>query len=448
MVTRDGPRRGPEPPGATAALLSRRTALDILSAVADRGRPLDEAVETALGGSALETRDRAFARLLATVAIRRLGQIDDAIQRLVDKPLPLRPAALMHLLRLGAAQLMFLGTPPHAGVATAVDLAEMVGLGRGKGMVNAVLRRLAREMPSILDAQDAPLLNTPDWLWARWTARYGEPAARAIAAQHLAEPPLDLTLKRGEDAATWAERLGATILPGGTLRRPVGGRIADLPGFAEGAWWVQDLAATLPALLFGDPAGRTLYDLCAAPGGKTAQLAAAGARVTAIDRSQPRLALVKDNLGRLGLTADLVAADALAWEPASGPADAVLLDAPCTATGTIRRHPDVALGKGPDDLARLSRLQAALLDRAVRLVKPGGLLVYCTCSLEPEEGEAQIARLLAERRDFARVPIAAAEIGGLDPLVSGKGDLRSLPCHLADQGGMDGFFAARLKRAA
>lgn len=428
------------------ALASRGAALEILGAVLDRKRPLDEALDATLTGSNLAARDRAFVRLLIATTIRRLGQLDDALSSLLDQKLPLRPAPLMNLLRLGVAQLLFLQTPPHAAVATAVDLAEAKGLGRGKGLVNAVLRRAAREMDGILAGQDAPRLNLPEWLWARWSRTYGEGDTRAIAAQHLTEPALDLTLKQDENAASWAERLGAMVLPTGTLRRPLGGRIEELPGFSDGAWWVQDAAAALPVRLLGDLAGMKIYDLCAAPGGKSAQIAAAGARLTAIDRSPARLAIAERNLQRLGLSARLVAADVLAWEPPDGPADAVLLDAPCTATGTIRRHPDVPLSKGPDDLAQLARLQAALLDRAARLVRPGGRLVYCTCSLEPEEGEAQIARFLGAATGFARMPITPDEIGGLPELVTPAGDIRTLPCHLAELGGLDGFFVARLVR--
>lgn len=433
----------------SAAVASRAAAAEILAAVIDRARPLDEAVDTALGKTALEARDRAFARTLATTVLRRLGQIDDAIGRLTDASRPLRPPALMHVLRLGAAQLLFLGTPPHAAVATAVDLADALGLGRGKGLANAVLRRLAREGADIRSAQDADSLDTPEWLRRRWIENYGEPAARAIMAQHLLEPPLDLTLAPSEPAAAWAEKLDAEIMPNGTLRRPVGGRIEDMPGFAEGAWWVQDLAASLPARLLGDIDGQTVFDLCAAPGGKTAQLASAGARVIAVDRSPQRLALVRANLDRLNLTAELVAADALAWTPLRGvQADAILLDAPCTATGTIRRHPDIVLSKRSEDLAQLARLQAALLDRARAWLRPGGTLVYCTCSLEPEEGERQIEHLLAAQPSLARRPIAPMEIGGFDMLIDRNGDLRSLPSHLAERGGMDGFFAARLIRSA
>jgi len=395
----------------------------------------------------LEARDRAFARLLATTAIRRLGQIDNALDRLIDAKLPLRPEAMMNLMRLGAAQLMFLDTPPHAAVATAVDLAQAVGLGRGKGMANAVLRRLSRESEAIMGDQDVVRLNTPDWLRRRWIHAYGEERARAISAQHMVEPPLDLTLRPGEDAAAWAQKLDAVVLPSGTLRRAVGGRVENLPGFDEGKWWVQDAAAALPVRLFGDVSGQTIFDLCAAPGGKTLQLSAGGATVTAIDRSAARLEIVKRNLERLRLTATVVTADAQAWKPASGTlADAILLDAPCTATGTTRRHPDIPLTKTPQDLAQLSRLQAALLDRAVTLVRPGGMVVYCTCSLEPEEGEQQIARLLSAHPEVTRRPVEASEIGGLDEAITKDGDLRTLPCHWGEQGGMDGFFAARLVR--
>jgi 16S rRNA (cytosine967-C5)-methyltransferase len=436
-------RRKPLPP----ALASRGAALEILWSVLDRNRPLDEAIDGALNGSELEARDRAFARLLATVTIRRLGQIDDALGRLTNVKLPLRPAVMMNLLRIGAAQLLFLQTPPHAAVATAVDMAEAVGQPRGKGLANAVLRRLAREADAILADQDPTQLNTPNWLWRRWVQAYGINKATAVAAQHLVEPPLDLTLKPGLDKGEWAEALGATVVPSGSLRRPVGGRVEELPGFADGAWWVQDAAAALPAHLFGDVAGKTIIDLCAAPGGKTAQLAAAGAVVTAVDRSAPRLKLVQENLTRLNLAATTVAADALIWKPAGeAQADGVLLDAPCTATGTARRHPDIPLSKSPQDLAQLARLQGGLLDRAATLVKPGGTLVYCTCSLEPEEGEQQIARFLADHHNFARQPIRSTDVAGLDEAITREGDLRTLPLHWADAGGMDGFFAARLVR--
>ncbi len=442
------PARKTRTPAAEApAIASRRAAVEILDAVLERGKSLDDAVDNALGRSGLESRDRAFARTLSAVTIRRLGQIDPIIGALTESARPLRPSNLMQVLRLGAAQILFLETPHHAAVDTAVDLADALGLGRGKGMVNAVLRRLTREGADLLAAQDARRLNTPEWLWRRWSEAYGEDATRAIAGQHLEEPPLDLTLKAPDTAAHWVAALEAQILPNGSLRRPVGGRIEEMPGFAEGAWWVQDLAASLPVRLFGPLAGKTVLDLCAAPGGKTAQLAAAGAIVTAVDRSAPRLEIIRGNLRRLGLEATLIAADALAWAPPADLAiDAILLDAPCTATGTIRRHPDIALAKSPQDLVQLAPLQAELLARAGGWLKPGGMLVYCTCSLEPEEGERRIGQFLADRPDFARKPIEPAELPGLEGLINRRGDLRSLPCYLADRGGMDGFFASRLVR--
>ena len=427
------------------ALGSRHAALNILSSVLDRGRPLDEAVDAALGRAELEARDRAFARLLATTTIRRLGQIDNALDRLIDAKLPLRPEAMMNLMRLGAAQLMFLDTPPHAAVATAVDLAQAIGLGRGKGMANAVLRRLSRESAAIQGDQDVVRLNTPDWLRRRWIHAYGEAAMQAMAAQHVAEPPLDFTVQG--DPAVWASALGAELLPTGSLRRPaeLGGPVDELPGFAEGAWWVQDAAAALPARLLGDVAGKKVADLCAAPGGKTAQLAAAGATVLAVDGSAPRLQKVADNLARLGLGAELVVADAAQWQPPD-PLDAVLLDAPCSSTGTIRRHPDIAWLKRPADVAKLAQLQDRLLLNAVQALAPGGRLVFCTCSLQPEEGPARIAALLAAGAPVEREPIVAADVAGERELVTAEGDLRTLPCHWPQAGGLDGFYAARLRR--
>jgi 16S rRNA (cytosine967-C5)-methyltransferase len=274
-------------------------------------------------------------------------------------------------------------------------------------------------------------------------AAYGEATTRAITARHLVEPPLDLTVKR--DAESWAERIGAGLLPTGSLRLPGSHSVADLPGYAEGAWWVQDAAAALPARLLGDVAGRLVVDLCAAPGGKTAQLCAAGARVTAVDRSRSRIGIVRDNLERLHLAAELVVADAERWRPAA-PVERILLDAPCTSTGTVRRHPDIPYVKRPDDVARCVALQDRLLDAARAMLAPGGTLVYCTCSLEPEEGPERIAALLARAPEIERRPIAPAELSGLEQLLTQGGDLRTLPSHMAEAGGLDGFYAARLVR--
>lgn len=421
----------------------RAVALDLLDAVLSDKRLLDEALDSHPAFARLEERDRAFARLLVAATLRRLGQLDELIGRCLDRKLPHKARRAQHVLRLGACQLVFLGTPPHAAIATAVDLVKGTALAGFAKLINAVLRRLDREGRDWAAAQDAARLNTPDWLWESWIAAYGTEIAGAIAAAHLTEAPVDITVTG--DAAAWAERLDAEILPTGSLRRRGGGDVTALPGFSAGAWWVQDMAAALPARLLGDVKGKRVADLCAAPGGKALQLAVAGAAVTAVDRSARRLVRFRQNLERLNLTAEIVEADVAGWTPGA-PFDAVLLDAPCTATGTLRRHPDGLRLKGPGDVAALADQQAALLNAAVAMLKPGGTLVYCVCSLEPQEGETQIERLLASGAPVRRVPVTPAELGGLAELVTPAGDLRSLPCHLADRGGMDAFFAARLER--
>jgi 16S rRNA (cytosine967-C5)-methyltransferase len=423
------------------ASTARQVALDLIGAVLGRERPLDEAIDDNSVMSKLSLRDRAFARLLVATVLRRLGQIDSLIASCLANPLPPRAAQVHDILRLGIAQLLFLHTPAHAAVATSVDLAQNRGFPVHKGLVNAVLRRLCVEGTERLATHDAARLNTPSWLWQSWTRHYGEDVARAIGTAHLREAPLDLTLRA--NATGWCESLGATPLPTGTLRRAGGGAVSTLPGYAEGAWWVQDAAAALPARLFGDVAGLHIVDLCAAPGGKTAQLADAGAFVTAIDRSSRRLDRLVANLKRLSLPAAAIAADALTWQP-ERPVDAVLLDAPCSATGAIRRHPDVPHLKRPGDVARLASIQDKLLHAAVEMLQPGGMLVYCTCSLEPEEGSERIEALLRSGGPIERRPISAAEIDVPADWLTADGDLRTLPFHLAEYDGIDGFYAARL----
>ncbi len=421
----------------------RHLALDVLAAVLRDKRPLVEAFGAHPALAGLDLRDRALARHIATTVVRRLGQIDALIDHCLERPLNRHAWPVRDVLRAGVCQLLFLGTRPHAAVDTAVRLTGERGHEGLKGLVNAVLRRLGAAGPGLVKAQDAARLNTPDWLWRAWESAYGAATCRRIAEAHLDEAPLDITVKA--DAPLWAERLQATRLPTGSLRRAAGGTPAGLPGFDEGAWWVQDAAAALPARLLGDVAGRRVIELGAAPGGKTAQLAAAGARVTAVDRSPRRLEMLRANLDRLGLQVDIVCADALDWRPREA-ADAVLLDAPCTATGTLRRHPDVAYLKRPRDVAALAALQPRLLAAAARMTRPGGILVYCACSLQPEEGPATVAAGLAAGTPAEPMPIAPPEVGGLSELVDAHGCLRTLPCHLAGEGGMDGFFAARLRR--
>ena len=420
-------------------ITARGIAAELLEAVLRHGRFLDEAIADHPGMGALAPRDRAFGRLLTATVLRRLGQIDAALGQCLERPLPDRAHRARTLLRLGAAQLLFLGTPAHAAVG------EMVALARAPHdkLVNAVLRRIAREGEGMLAGQDAAQLNTPGWLWHSWTEAFGDAACRAIAQAHLGEAPLDVTVK--SDPEAWSRRLDARVLPTGSLRLAAGGAIGALPGYADGGWWVQDMAAALPARLLGPIQGKRVIDLCAAPGGKTAQLVAAGAQVTAIDRASRRLERLKSNLVRLGLEADIVTADASTWRPPT-PADAVLLDAPCSGTGSIRRHPDIQRLKTADDVARMATAQARLLRSALEMVRPGGLVVYCTCSLEALEGEAQVAGLLQDGAPVRRQPIAPAELGGLAELIDANGDLRTHPGQLAALGGLDGFHAARLVR--
>jgi 16S rRNA (cytosine967-C5)-methyltransferase len=413
----------------------------VLDDVLARDAALDESLAARLSAK-LEPRDRAFARNLAATTLRRVGQIDDLVSAYVARPLPETAHTARNILRLGATQLVFLETPPHAAVNETVALAETRGAERFKGLINAVLRRLAAEGKPRAAQQDAARLNTPDWLWSSWAAAYGEDTARRIAEAHGAEPPLDFSI--AGDAERWAEALEADILPTGSLRRRAGGLVPELPGYAEGAWWIQDAAAALPARLLGGVSGQRVIDLCAAPGGKTAQLAAAGACVTAVERSKPRLQRVAENLKRLKLDAELVAADAAVWKPPAQ-ADAVLLDAPCSATGTIRRHPDLPWRKSAQSLPALAAAQDRLLANAANMVKPGGRLVYAVCSLQPEEGSAVIARFLAASSRFAPDPVHPGEIPGADDFVAPGGTLRTLPCHWAERGGLDGFYIARLR---
>ena len=433
----------PTPAAKTPSDAPRRAARDIVLAVTQTRVPMDLAWQTATapGGPlhTAEARDRAFARLLATVTLRRLGQIDAILSDRIARP----PApATLTALRLGVAQLVFLETPPHAAVSATVGLARGEG---GRKLTNAVLRRIAEAGAAVLDGHDAAWLNTPEWLWHGWAAAYGAEGGRRIAEAHMAEPPLDLTVKTATSRDAWAERLDGRVVLDASVRRPTGGRIEDLPGFADGAWWVQDAAAALPARLLAPAPQARVLDLCAAPGGKTAQLAAMGAQVTAVDVEPARLKVLDQNLARLGLKAKTVRGNLRTWTPPA-PADAVLLDAPCSSTGTIRRHPDVAHLKLPPDIDALARLQAALLDRAAAMVAPGGRLIYCTCSLEPAEGEDQVPPFLDRHGDYAIDPVTPEEVGGLAEAIRPDGTVRTRPDMLADAGGLDGFYIARFRR--
>ena len=426
-------------------LPARVAALDILTQVLGQKKMLDSVLERAQLFRELPPRDRAFVRMMAATALRRKGQLDDLIARTMMKGEAPRPESLRYILYLGITQILFMDVANHAAVDTSVRLASESGLERKKGFVNAVLRRIAgEEGKRWLSEQDEGALNIPNWIYGQWMTSYGAVRARDIAIASLGEAALDLTLKDSAKAQEWAERLGASILPTGSLRKTDGGLVTEFDGFDGGDWWVQDASSAIPARLFGDIKGKTVLDLCAAPGGKTMQLAAAGWTVTAVDQSKKRLERLSENLARTGLSADVVQADLRQWAP-EAPVDALLLDAPCTATGIYRRHPDVLHRIGPRQIAELADLQGELLARVADWVKPGGTILYATCSLEQAEGEAQMARFLAVRPDFQVRPVQAGELPtGMAP--SADGWLRTLPDTLAEQGGTDGFFVARIVR--
>jgi len=405
---------------------TRTAAFQLLTAVLDRHRTLEDALDAL---PALEGRDRAAAHRLAATVLRRLGSLDAVLEPFLKKS---PPDPVRHILRLGTAGLLLLETPPHAAVATSVSLARAQKLTPFTGLVNAVLRRIASLGAAALADLDCPRLDTPAWLWSAWGTN-----ARGIAVAHQAEAPLDLTLKPG-----MAPPEGGEVLPTGSVRYPAGTRITELPGFTDGNFWAQDAAAALPAILLAPRPGEIIADLCAAPGGKTAQLAAAGARVTAVERDPARLARLRENLDRLRLSAECVQADAADWRPA-GQCDAILLDAPCSATGTIRRHPDVPHLKRPGDIVGLVQAQDRLIDAAARRLKSGGRLIYAVCSLQPEEGPMRLAAALA-RTGLHHAPFTPEELQILPESRDADGNLRTHPGLWADRGGMDGFFAARL----
>jgi 16S rRNA (cytosine967-C5)-methyltransferase len=422
---------------------ARGVALDLLEAVLQQKIPLENALACNLNINKLDDRDRSYARAITSTTLRRLGQIDALIGIVMERPLSRKSLGVKNILRIGIVQLLFLKTAPHAAVYTAVSLAQDRGYGPHKKLINAILRRISREGLSFIKKQDAVKLNTPEWLWVSWIESYGEKVCREIATAHLKEAALDINAPN--DKALWAKQLNARILSTGTLRCNDGGLVSQLPGYQNGAWWVQDAAAALPVRLLGDVKNKHIIDICAAPGGKTAQLAVAGARVTAIDRSEKRLNRLRENMDRLKINVESINADATQWRPKSL-ASAVLLDAPCSSTGTIRRHPDVMQLKTPKEVAKLVEVQKRLLNAAIEMVRPGGLIIYCLCSLETQEGSNLAKSYQNNSATIEHIPITSKEIGGHDEFVSKAGDLRTLPSHLSEQGGMDGFFATRFKR--
>ncbi|UVK39879.1 MFS transporter [Mesorhizobium sp. AR10] len=440
------------PDGPVAGLAARKAAARLLAAVIDARTPLDGLTDHENGHpqyKALDLRDRGLVRAILVTALRYRMTIAGLLARRLEKPLPPNATALSHILHVAAAQILFLDIPDSAAVDLAVTHAKSdPRTVRFSGLVNGVLRTLARAKEAELAAALAATDEAPKWFSDRLKAAYGVDKTGQILAAHRVEAPVDFSVK--SDPALWAEKLGGIVLPTGTIRvEKLSASVTELPGFEDGAWWVQDAAASFPARLFGDVQGLRVADLCAAPGGKTAQLILGGAKVTAVDTSKNRLARLTQNLERLGLSAEIVQADLLKYEPEEL-FEAVLLDAPCSSTGTVRRHPDVPWTKTAADVEKLADLQRRLLARAVTLVKPGGRIVFSNCSLDPREGEDLHRSFLVKTPGVADDPLRPGEIAGIDAFLTPQGTLRTTPADL-DLGspgvsGLDGFFAARMRR--
>lgn len=434
---------------------TRRCALGLLDQILCKKLTLDQALERCDAFKTLPAgRDKGFTRMLVTTILRRKGQMDDLISRAMDKGQTPKPVLLQHILYIGICQILFMDVPDHAAVDTAVNLAYDNHLKKQSGFLNAVLRRMTSEGREWVKRQDPVQMNIPAWLLKTWIADYGLAEAAQIGEALLSEAPLDITVKTAEETDIWGGAILATILPTGSLRRISGGHIVELSGFEEGHWWVQDASAALPVKILNDVMGgledKAVIDLCAAPGGKTMQLASLGAQVTALDRSAARMRVLQENLARVKLETqvEIVISDGAAWQPKQL-ADAVLIDAPCSATGTIRRHPDLLSLKTLDDVARLAATQSRLLDNAVEMVGAGGVLVYCTCSLQKSEGEEQVEAFLTRHYGFERLalsPVRMPVLNALETAITPQGDLRILPHHLAMHGGMDGFFVSVLQK--
>ncbi len=427
-------------------LLARRAAISLLQGVTLDQQPLDQLLEANAEFRLLEGRDRSFAHALVASSLRHGGEIKAVLGKFLAKPLPRSSGMAVDILIIAAAQLLFMEVSPHAAIDLSVDLAKQDKKAQHfSGLINAVLRKVSTDGKPALKNLDGARLNTPDWLWEQWVAAYGEKTARDIAASHLHEAPLDISVK--DKPERWAEQLKGELLPTGTIRLESGdSNLQELPGFSAGEWWVQDAASALPAKLLGDIKGRSVLDLCAAPGGKTAQLASAGAIVTAVDDSLTRMNRLRENLARLKLQVTTLLADVLSL-PTDTLYNNVLLDAPCSATGTIRRHPDLIYLKSPQQVAGLVSLQQKMLSHAARLVRPGGKLVYCTCSLSPLEGERQVFNFLRAHEDFELSTIVPDDLARQAQFITPAGLMRCLPSMAIGKGsGLDGFFAARLER--
>ncbi|MBR1946081.1 MAG: RsmB/NOP family class I SAM-dependent RNA methyltransferase [Alphaproteobacteria bacterium] len=426
-------------------LLTRHLAVGIFDAVFRHGKGLEEEYAACMNyqekKEPLENRDRTFIRLLVTTLLRRLGQIDDILFRFLKKPLPEKTAYVFDVLRISAAQLVFLDTPAHAAVSTGVSLIKNSRKYSGfSGLANAVLRRIAKEGKKIAEKQNTARLNIPAWLFEKWVKEYGQQNAEKIANTGLREAPLDFSIKA--DSEIWSDRLEAILMPTGSLRREKQASVPQLPGYEEGAWWIQDLSAAVPARLFHSLKGKKAADICAAPGGKTAQMILAGAEVTAIDISENRIKRLKENLDRLHFSAKTICTDMREWNK-NEKFDIVLLDAPCSATGTLRRHPDVVWHRTLQDISRLQITQKQLLETAVQMMTDDAEMVYCVCSILPEEGRGLIDNAVRSGL-VERIPLEPSEVP--KEMITKDGDLLILPFFYETSGGCDGFYAARLRK--
>ena len=415
--------------------------------------PLDQAFDQTCHHfeDKITAQDKAFIRHLGTTCLRHLGQLDAMINHTTSRKLTGKQLVIRNILRLGITQLLYMKVPAHAAVNSAVKMTNKQknpSDRHAKGMVNAILRRIDREQEKFL-TNFSPVQNLPKWLKDSWTDRYGKSEVENIAAALLIEPPFDFSFKPDIDREDWAEKLGGTLLAHSSVRVGRPGSVQALPGYEDGLWWVQDVAASLPARLLGAKPGDHVLEFCAAPGGKTAQLAASGCQVTAVDQSKRRLRRLRENMARLNLTCDVITSDAADYVPdnnAHKKPDYILLDAPCSATGTLRRHPELSRSKSRKDIEALMVIQLQLLDHAVDLLPVGGKLIYCVCSMENEEGPAQIKSLLARNPTVKRNRISLAELPGFEQAVLSSGDVQTLPHHIV--GGMDGFFISRLEKCS
>lgn len=430
----------------TNDLLSRQAAFFIIKKILDDGMILEPATSEVVRDyeKDLSVSDRGFIRHITTVTIRRLGQLDKIIDHCTKTRLGKTQTAVRHVLRLGITQLLYSDVPAYAAVNSSVNLVNIVvpkRLRYLKNTVNAVLRKVERERDVLCKKFGNSRLNIPSWLLKSWDQRYGQAAVKDIIETILSEPPLDICLKPSIDKLQWSQKLDAEILPTGGLRIYKAGKITKIPGYNDGHWWVQDMAASIPVQLMGAGSGDHVLDLCAAPGGKAAQSAASGADVTAVDLSHRRLMRLQENMKRLKLKVDVVTSDILEYKPLQK-FDYILLDAPCSSTGTIRRHPEILHSRKPSDVEDMVKIQHKMLDQVSKHLNVGGILVYSVCSMEQAEGPDQIDALLARDGSLQRKKILSEEMPALEQAIMPSGDVQTLPNHY--QGGMDGFFISRL----